>query len=479
MYSGRALFWFDKEVLDSAWFAARFKKACAELGNRYTPETSIDLPLRQQIMAFARDPVLNEIIEEWGYKIQEHGQQALQACQRLSDHEDVSVMPSGLDVAYALLEEMFVIPPIFADEVFPVDDWMSAANEARPKAFACLKWASDQEVKKDKRTSSDPVEWCRNQLIRFIEVIDDIVDDLEGDRWGIANSQQLLVFGQAGMGKSHLLADSVAFELEHDRPAILLLGSKFIDDEPWRQIHDELDLPRHYNTQDVLGAIDAAAHSAGTRALIIIDAINERHGPEIWPHRLVGMLQDVRAFPRIGVLLSCRTTYMEHVIPETLSKNSLPRIQHSGFSNKHARTYLTLRGFTLPGTPNMLPELGNPLFLRTCCDALEKEGKHEFPRGLQGITAIFDFYLEAVTKVITKRLNLVPRRRIVETAIGALVSAFVDRQIGYMSVKDAFTLLDQIHQSSDREVDLLSQLESEGLLTIELLPNRWTDFVVI
>ena len=279
----------------------------------------------------------------------------------------------------------------------------------------------------------------------------------------------MLVYGDAGIGKSHLLADATAYQVERNRPALLLLGSKFVDGEPWRQILDELDLPRHYQIKHFLGALDAAAQAAGTRAVITIDALNERHGTDIWPHRLAGLLHDVEPFPRVAVALSCRTTYLDHVIPPSLTEDVLPRLEHHGFSGDAARLYLQLRGFTLPGAPYLMPEFSNPLFLRTCCDALEKEGKREFPRGLRGVSAIFDFYKKAVSQAVNARLKLEPRRHIVERAIDALAGEMVGRGVGYVPVDAAFRLLDQILPSDGvRDRDLLSQLESEGILTVEM-----------
>ena len=311
---------------------------------------------------------------------------------------------------------------------------------------------------------------ARHFLMQLIDLIDRILEDLEGERWRFTNARQMLVYGNGGIGKSHLLADATAYQIECSRPALLLLGSKFVDGDPWRQILDELDLPRHYQIKHVLGALDAAAQVAGTRALVTIDALNERHGTDIWPHRLAGLLQDIEPFPRVSFVLSCRTTYLDHVIPASLAQDVLPRLAHHGFSGDAARAYLQFRGFTVPGTPHLMPEFSNPLFLRTCCDALEKEGKQEFPRGLHGVSAIFGFYKNAVSRAVNTRLELEPRRRVVERAIDALAGAFVSRGIGYVPVDEAFRLLDEILPTGGaRDRDLLSQLESEGILTVEMM----------
>jgi ABC-type molybdenum transport system ATPase subunit/photorepair protein PhrA len=72
--------------------------------------------------------------------------------------------------------------------------------------------------------------------MQLIGLVDHILEDLESERWRFTNSRQMLVYGDGGIGKSHLLADATAYQIERSRPALLLLGSKFVDGNPWRQI---------------------------------------------------------------------------------------------------------------------------------------------------------------------------------------------------------------------------------------------------
>src|SRR5690606_29085526 len=151
----------------------------------------------------------------------------------------------------------------------------------------------------------------------------------------------------AGIGKSHLLADVVEHQVHASRPAILVLGSSFNDDEPWHQIIKQLDLPPNTQTKTLLGALDAAAQASNVRALVCVDALNERRGTEVWPHRLAAFLKAAESFPRVAVILSCRTTYVTHVVPESLDPSRLPRIHHEGFaenSGEAAKAYLDARG---------------------------------------------------------------------------------------------------------------------------------------
>jgi hypothetical protein len=63
LHAGRLRYWFDHTVLETNWFKVRFAEARASLGERYTPETNVDLPIRRALLAFGRDPVMQDEIE--------------------------------------------------------------------------------------------------------------------------------------------------------------------------------------------------------------------------------------------------------------------------------------------------------------------------------------------------------------------------------------------------------------------------------
>ena len=56
--------------------------------------------------------------------------------------------------------------------------------------------------------------------------------------------------------------------------------------------------------------------------------------------------------------------------------------------------YFEKRGIIRPAVPWLAPEFSNFLFLKTCCDALQEFGIHEFPKGLRGSLQVLKFYLE-------------------------------------------------------------------------------------
>ncbi len=79
----------------------------------------------------------------------------------------------------------------------------------------------------------------------------------------------------------------------------MVLSGSLTDGEPWEQIRGQLDLAQ-VTTSDFLGALDAAAEAANCRAVLAIDALNERHGIALWETRLAGFIGLVQKFPRVA-----------------------------------------------------------------------------------------------------------------------------------------------------------------------------------
>ena len=473
-YSGRVLYWFGVEALTLAWFREQFEKARVSLGNRYTPETNVELAVRQEFLAFARYPELQVEIDNWFRRVSERGRSAISAIcatKAPDSRTQAEAMAAAVDSLAGLLD---ADPGPFGPR-FPTDAWKSATAECLDVALKALRWCFNLSPLSPQHFTDKPEQWARHHVHELIVALQAFCEELSSTRWRMANANAVVLKGPAGIGKSHLLADVVSRHLEKGGPAVLLLGGGFVDGEPWPQIREKLDRPANEAFRHFLGALDAAAQAAGARALVCIDALNERHGLDVWPERLPGFLEEFRAFPRVCAVLSCRSTYVPHVIPDTLGSDKLVQVEHEGFAGDTedaASSYLDMRGIVRPGAPSMIPEFHNPLFLKTCCDALDAAGKTELPKGLRGVTSVFDFYNGALAKSMGRRMKLDPHQSIIQRAISGFAQLLSDTRDGYVSIAAAGKLFESILRSDGAlDKSLLSQLESEGLLTVEMVPR--------
>lgn len=444
--AGRVAFWFDQRLLTKDWFAAKFARAKAGLGERYDPEGHIDLQIGRAIRAVTGNPELFAELEALGKAVRAAADRAFPI--------PGTPVASACDAAAAALHDAAhsrIVPAsslrdlvrAAADAAFQLHDELDATNGERDPTAGMV-------------AVSDLGARLRAVLI-----------ELRQPHWALLNNQSLLVSGAAGSGKSHLLADSCAHQLAAGSPALMVLGGTLIDAEPWDQILQALDLPRHLEVGQFLGALNAAGETAGVRALIAIDALNEKNGQAIWPERLAGLLHDIKTYPWVAVVLSCRTTYLELIIPETLDETKLPRIAHRGFSVVEVRAYLRQRGMTLPETPLQVAEFRTPLFLRLYCDALDYEGEALLARGMGGVTDIFRAYSGAVARRVHRQLRIPPGREPAQQALAALAQEMGETGRAEVALDRAEAIVRAVLPGRSTDDDLLFQLETEGMLAVE------------
>lgn len=466
-YSGRMQFFFDENHFSTEWFSSKFKVACDALGARYSPQFHVSLPIRQSFLGIVRDPMLDDQRAELAQQLRKQLRSLRSSLPRTPLPQ--TTLEPLCETGQKLIESLDKHFPVA--EYFPFPEWRLLVDDLKESVRECFEflWPLNKEdVDKPIR------EACRsalNTLSEFKRSIDDLYEIIHSKTWKLANEQAVLVFGDAGVGKSHLLADIAADTIKNGRPAILLISSQFFLQDPRSQILEHLDL-RGLTFDTFLGALDSAGQAAGQRAVILIDALNERNGIELWREYLATLISEVKRYPHVSLIVSCRSTYLNALFPEDSPlSESLPRIEHHGFSDgggRAARAYLAKRKIIRPSVPNLLPEFNNPLFLKTCCDSLDRQGLKEFPRGEQGVSHHFNFYLQSLTNAIETRMKLDKYQKIVQRALDGLTQRMLATCSSYLPLDDAISCLEAVFPSQgQRDRSLVSELEHEGIITIE------------
>ncbi|MCY1644023.1 hypothetical protein [Methylorubrum sp. SL192] len=466
LHVGRRTYWFDIPHFSIEWMRDRFAITRAALGRRYSPELNVELPIRQSLVAFARDPDFVRTLLDLADDVDESRHRAVDRIR------DVLGTPYD-DLLVSLREEAAAVSssirkaPLGPTDPIPLATWRALASAAIATLNRCstVMWDTRRKPGGEGEAARSGIHFAE----RLREVLDRVVEVTAADGIRLANTRRLLLTGEAGVGKSHLLADVAEHHIGRGFPAVLALGAAFGDADPWRQMSDQLGLIG-MPPDAILGALDAAAEAAGARALVMVDALNERNGVAVWSERIAAFLATADRFAHVAVLASCRTTFVPYIVRD-LDEAALPRLAHPGFAGKAteaARRYLDQRGIVRMAAPHLAPEFENPLFLRTCCDMLERRGERELPRGIAGVSSIFDFYFRAVIDTLNRRMGLEPRLKRAERALDAITEAMVAAAIGYLPLDTAISILETIHPSAGRaEQSLWSQFETEGVLAVE------------
>ena len=326
---------------------------------------------------------------------------------------------------------------------------------------------SDPDEKKEKTRGQD-INQVTARLRDVFNAVTSLKETLSSKYFQSSISRSALVLGEAGTGKSHLLCRAADEFTEKEIPAIFLLGHYFGNGNPWEQILSRLDI-RDCSVETFLGALDSAAQSTGTRAFIMIDAINEGDAHLIWRDNLAGFLRQALQFPRIALVFSCRSIYQQRVIPPTISAETLVRFEHKGFRGHEdaaAVVYLDKRGIDRPSSPIMSPEFSNPLFLKTISDALVRRGEKSFPRGMQGVSRLFEFYAENLDQNLVRKLPVGTGHSIAIRALKSIAGKMAEAGREWITVISARAALRRIMPGKD--VDLLGLLISEGALVDDI-----------
>jgi hypothetical protein len=466
-YSGRARYWFDTIRFSSAWFREKFEIQLRNLGERYSPESHVELPIQQALQALARDPELLREPAGWAAEITYR----LDGAIRNLTQQGLTSVADRMKQACETLLDALTGSPATLDAHLPLDIWveLSAASTQR---------VSSAITELQRKAADEDHASARGALFELYSSVDHIRRVLESKRWRLVNKRELVISGQAGIGKSHLVADFGAKQLELARPFILVLTGTLAEADPWGQILGQLDLAP-VSTNEFLGALDAAAEAAGCRAVLAVDALNERHGVDLWETRLQGFVAQIQRFPRLGLVLTVRDTYLQY-----LPLEGLEHVTHRGFAGHAAaaaKAYLDRRGIARPSSPNLAQEFENPLFLRTCCAYLDAENLKQLPKGLAGITSIFDFYLAATAKKVERDLRLVPQQKIARRALDGFLDACATYgDFGSLTLDATIELFERFHNSEGRlDRSLLSAFLSEGVLTqeVERLEGRTVETI--
>ena len=233
---------------------------------------------------------------------------------------------------------------------------------------------------------------------------------------GLHENGTLLLYGEWGMGKTHLLCDLAKKQQTRGLPALLVLAKDF---DPGKSPGNAL--ARHAgaiapNFTELLRRLDTLGRNAGVRALLLVDGINEKNPNGAWSRMLGKMLKQVRCFPYVGMVVSYRTPFNHGLSRFALAKT--PCMEHRGFeeiSFKAQTDFLKYYGISLPEIPPMADEFTRPLTLRIICEAFCKLPKKDRRKGFDGIasgqkgmTFILEQYVKERAKDVPKEYSLKP-----------------------------------------------------------------------
>ncbi|PKL64951.1 MAG: ATP-binding protein [Methanomicrobiales archaeon HGW-Methanomicrobiales-3] len=480
---GRYYFWFNKEIFSNDWYEKRVNESIANVGPRYSDKYNVDLPISDIFNGFGRTeeffriipPLFNNI--QNAYKklnldiIEEITGESGQIidpdiCKLKEIHENI--FKNQLDVI-----NLNLINNLCVSLSKRISDWIRTISDkisSEEKEWA-LQNKNRDELYLHLQKFKDPY-YALLKLDRELSMLGEFAS---GNVARSANVPILIVTGNAGNGKTHLFCDVALQRIEKKLPTILLLGGHFNDEEPWNQIIIQLGL--NCSREEFLGALNTTAEIADSKCLIFIDALNEGAGKKLWRKYLAGMIKTLKEYPRLGMVLSIRSSYTKIIIPEGISSNDYIEIFHEGFSGYEAEaTKIFFEHYKIerPTIPLLNPEFKNPLFLKTFCEAIHNHGETTIPKGIQGISKVFDYYIESIDQKLSREeyLDFDPRLKIVQKAMKKIALQMAKNGKPWLLYKYAKNIVDKILGDQRQSQSLFHHLISEGTLSEDIIWDR-------
>ena len=479
---GRLYYWFGLKGFDRSWFENRLDEALRTAGPRYTPEIHIELDVGQQLGQFGRTEAAIDRLKSHAVGIRRR----LQTLRHPGVSERELLGTFDLDAVIEATDD--VLSRFAALEADPMEELpLSAIADQLAVAGLAIDDILDglyemgREYEEQRRRDGWNPRRGESPHDQLAGTISRLRDELGEARYCLieasefANSRLLVVSGAAGTGKTHLLCDFARSRVDMGTPCVLLMGQRFTEPaEPWGQVLRQLDMHGD-QAEDFVGALEAAAQAANSRALVIIDALNEGRGREVWRSHLEAFLAPLEKSEWIGVVLSVRTAYEAVVIPDEVRARATSVTHHGfeGYEYDAARTFFAYYGLEFPSAPVLHPEYRNPLYLKTICEGLSRNGYTRLPRGFHGITSAFNLYLDAVNKQLADTLDYNPRDNLVRRALNSVARYFLETRQRWLPRERAETLVNAILHGRDFSRSLYFGLITAGALVSDL--DRMSD----
>jgi hypothetical protein len=480
VHAGRYRFWFDKEFFSQSWFTNHVREVVANAGDRYTPVVNVDLPIARIFDGLARSPnFFNEIRDLYQKLRTTFSRLHIRSLRELAPLQTERLEQSCSELFHTLNQfhsDDWIYLPFEGLALAQVQAVQQEIDFLREKQ-ASLKAAEAQTQPEPTQHAFEPPTGIdiRNEILLLYQLEDalgEVSSFADSSSALLANKPALLLVGRPGSGKTHLFCDVAARRISNGHPTVILLGEQFSAAEPWKHILELLKL--NCTREEFLGALDAAALAAGTRALILIDALNEGDGQKIWNKHLAGIVTHLENYPRIGIAVSVRSSYENAIIPKSLKlQQKIVREEHHGFQEHEyeaANRFFAHFGIA-PSVPLLFPEFSTPQFLLLFCKGVKNKNLSHIPTGLHGITAIFSFYLDSVNQKLarTEYLDFDVLDCLVQKATEQITRKMFETERRWLPREVARETVDAWLPGREYHRSLFRHLLSEGILAEDIV----------
>ena len=452
--------WFDKQCQDSIY----------DLGSRYTPELNFELEISEIFEGLGRTEKFKKTLTKLFDQLFIEGRKNIKNNPEIKDN--INIIKTYFDELYELFQsidflETNILPTKKLEELLTKIE--KPLEEIRDYYYT----EKREFRKKEENQYKQKFAYEIRNVINLKDELDKVRYFIDSTTCKLANNPFLLLSGEAGIGKSHLIGDIVTKRIKENYESVFILGQHLVTKEdPWTQIFKRLQI--NVNCEEFLGELNQRGEKQSKRVIIFIDAINEGKGKYFWINFIRSFVNDIKRFEWLGLVMTIRTSYKNLIFPEKEKSHiNIEEYTHYGFRSVEyevSKLFFENYKIELPKIPMLHNEFQNPLFLKLFCEGINKAGFTCIPDGLQGITSIIDFFIKSVNDVLSKpnRLNYSNSLNLVWKSIDALIQHKVDKQLWFVPYEEAYKIVDSTISHFIDCRGFIDELIIEGVLSKNL-----------
>lgn len=367
-----ALYYFGNHQLSLNWFIEKARSTMDTMGERYNSKFNVETNTSSALSLFVRDSGAAEIINAKKSGLIDEIEEKLR-----HDWE-------GRKYLYALRDAVSSLPDVVQPTIEDAFEWEKTLEEIVETDLENIKQKREtlqQEQRNCDNKSGDlslrEDKWRdeRNR-VQKIQALTDLIS-LPG-RVAVLEQEKLLlktkvlaIHGNAGIGKTQLLAHEAKSLLDEGRPVLLLAGGNYLEANSLDgQIMKDLQLDFHFD--DLLDILEAIGEQQHVIVPVFIDALNETWHPQLWKKFIRNMVDKVRSLSMVRLVISYRSEYAKSIFSDSVLKEieeeKIVVLYHKGLTGEDAVSQF-LDYYHIPFSTIEDLEFGveNPLVLTLLC----------------------------------------------------------------------------------------------------------------
>lgn len=297
---------------DENWFLNQCERAIKDLGKRYTKELNFQTKDFKLFEGLGRTEMFKEEFTELFDKLLIKGNKILK------NYPEIQQLVEDLRDNYNEIFKLYKSCFFLDNSELPFKEFNLVLKSIISNIEKIEEFYLNEEeklMKKDEKYSHYRKHGYDLKLLReFEDQINIFKNYINSITCKLANNPFLIIDGEAGIGKSHLLGDIVSNRIENNYKSILLLGQHFTTEEsPWIQILKNLQIKM--SSDSFLEVLNEEGKKLNKRIIIFIDAVNEGKGKYFWNSYIRSFFHEIRKFEFLGIVLSVRSSYKDLIFP--------------------------------------------------------------------------------------------------------------------------------------------------------------------